>query len=128
MGQLSRLTPEERLLRALMDEPTKPVTTTDRYNLGEQLEQQVRPLAGIRKRRSLEFVNDKSICMTCSNAAIYRRGSKNTHSIRCSRLGDVPNDIEECNSYQSITELSLDQMVQIATLLDQRDLLKGGYL
>ena len=100
----------------------------ERYQLGEHLEEKARPLAGIRKRRSLEFVNDKSICMTCSNATIFRRGSKNTHLIRCSRLGDVPNDIEECNAYQSITALSLDQMAQIATLLDERDLLKGGYL
>lgn len=111
-----------------MDVPDKPSSYGQRYDMAERLERQAGQLHGVKKKRSLEFIDDKSICHTCSRASIYRRGSKNASVIQCGEFGAVPNDIEECNRHSAVTELSLDQMAQIAVLLDQRDLLRGGYL
>ncbi len=103
-------------------------TTENRHILAEQLERAAGNLSGKQQRRALQFVDDKTICGTCKSAHLMRRSSQNTLTIYCCYLGGyVPHDLTECSKYRSITDLSLDQMTDIAVLLDQRDLLKDSY-
>lgn len=92
------------------------VEETDHDKLVGRLEKAANKLQG-QNRES--FVDSKSLCTTCRWAFIVRQSSKNNRHIRCSSgyPGWVPDDISECNSYTNITELSLGQMAEIATLI-----------
>lgn len=73
----------------------------------------------LQSRMKGHFVDDKSICTTCDWATITRQASKNRRVIRCSCIsGIMPDDIVECTDYKAKTELSLNQMTGIATLID----------
>jgi hypothetical protein len=111
----------------------EPQPTQSRYSLASALERQAGNLAGKVRKKALQFIDDKNICSTCRYAHIMRRGSQNSVIIFCDNVsgydnGRVPSDLTECNKYRNITELSLEQMADIATLLDQRDLMKDSYL
>lgn len=111
----------ERAVRVLMGE----VPVEGRWELAERLERQAAQLTGVRKDG---WVDDRSVCSSCRHAHITRRGSANHRVIVCRQLGrPVPHDLSECNSYQNVTELTLQQMSDIAVLIDPRDLLKEGY-
>ena len=108
-----------------MSEDDLPIEV-NRYDLSERLEVEAKKLQG---KKSAHFIDDKSLCSTCKGAQIIRQASKNTRTIYCSDLGRfVPLDISECNSYQSATTLSLNQMTAIAYMIDNRAERKGGYL
>lgn len=96
-----------------------------RYELADRLEAQVRKL---QSRMRGHFTDTLSICTSCKYAHIMRQASKNARVIQCSMAGrQVPEDITECNSYQSVTELSLTQMAEIAVLITPSST-DGGYL
>jgi hypothetical protein len=75
------------------------------------------------------WTDGKGICGSCQWATIIRRASRNTRTIRCGELGkQVPEDITECTAYQNFTQLSLQQMGQIAIVIDPRPDKYKGYL
>ena len=64
------------------------------------------------------WVDTKSKCTSCRWAQIMRRGSQNRRTIYCNNIGKfIPEDIQECNEYGRFTDLSLNQMGQMATLI-----------
>ena len=96
----------------------------DRYELASRLETQNTKL---QSRMRGHFVDDVSLCGSCSRSHITRQTSSNLRQIRCLHIDKVmPHDIAECNSYRTINELSLSQMAEIAVLVESREY-KGGY-
>jgi hypothetical protein len=92
--------------------PDKPKLS---HNQVEMLEKQSYKLVG---RKLENWTDGKGICGTCSWATIIRQASRNTRVIRCGQLNQtMPEDVAECNSYSSMTELSLSQMASMATLI-----------
>lgn len=93
--------------------------------LVKSLEKAASKLEGVRRE---QFVDERSLCGSCQYAQIMRRASKNHRVIHCGVYGkDVPEDIVECSDYKTFMGLSLQQMAQMATLIDPRDYLKEGY-
>ena len=85
------------------------------YRQIESLEEHGKKFAGIRQQ---SWVDDRSICVSCKYSQIVRRRGKNTRAIYCNDIGKwVPGDIEECSSHQGFTQLSVNQMSAIATLI-----------
>ena len=81
-------------------------------------------------RLKSDLTNPKGVglCFTCENAHVSKRVERNTYMIICRSLegnATMPNDIGECNRYAKITDLSLYQMSQMATLIDVRE--AGGH-
>lgn len=103
------------------------VEEADHDKLVGRLEKAANKLQG-QNRES--FVDSKSLCTTCRWAFIVRQQSKNNRYIHCSSgyPGNwVPDDISECNSYSNVTELSLGQMAEIATLINITEKRVGFY-
>ena len=85
------------------------------YEQRESLEEQGKKFSGIRQS---SWVDDKSICTTCKYSHIVRRTGKNIQSVYCTDVSQwVPGDIAECSSHKGFTELSINQMSGIATLI-----------
>ncbi len=98
-----------------MDERPVDIKPALHYEQVEILEKEGKKYTGNHQER---WVDNKSICTSCQNAHIMRRGSQNRRSIYCNGLAKfVPEDINECNEYRKFTELSLSQMANIATLV-----------
>jgi len=103
-----------------------PPTADDRYRLGERLEAETKRLTGIAREH---FVDQKSLCTSCKHATITRQHSRNARRIYCNDFDKVmPEDIAECTAYAAFGSLSLSQMADIATLLDDRPDRYRGYL
>lgn len=101
-------------------------TSRDRYKLGERLEAENKRVEGVIRE---SFVDQRSLCTSCKHASIKRQSSKNTRVIYCSEIGKVmPEDISECTDYAAFGSLSLSQMADIATLIDDRPDRYKGYL
>ncbi|MGL5934184.1 MAG: hypothetical protein ACRCZI_01025 [Cetobacterium sp.] len=99
---------------------------TARENLVDRLE---RSTAKLQARMRGHFADDRSICTSCRWATITRQASKNKRVIKCMQLGKiVPGDIIECSDYKTINELGLEQMAEMAVLIDVRGKVEGGYL
>lgn len=106
-------------------EANKP-QSVDRYELGERLEVETKRLQGVMRGH---FVDQRSLCTTCKYASIKRQASRNVRVIRCSVIGQImPEDIAECTDYAAFGSLSLSQMANIATLIDDRPDRYKGYL
>lgn len=106
-----------------MDEPIRPI---DEDKLLGQLEKAAKKLEGQRRDH---FTDTQSICGHCRWAHITRRQNKNNRVIFCTTLSQImPDDIQECSEYTSLTQLSLQQMAGLAWIIDPRDHTKGGYL
>jgi aerobic-type carbon monoxide dehydrogenase small subunit (CoxS/CutS family) len=109
-----------------MSMPDQPAVASERWKLGEQLEQESKRLAGVKQDH---WIDQASLCGSCKFSKILRQTSKNNRVIRCDHFGGwMPDDITECNAYQKIGSLSLAQMVEIATLIDDRPDRYKGYL
>ena len=109
-----------------METPTAVNEESDRDRLTTRLEKQASRLEGQRRE---SFVDNKSLCTSCKCATITRIASKNNHRIKCGDMNeDVPDNITECSAYQSILTLSLSQMVEMATLIDNRSERPSGYM
>lgn len=125
--------PEQRLyaeLKAIMDDkPVNPQSTPpadDRYQLGERLEAENKRLTGVIRDH---FVDQRSLCSSCKHATILRQHSRNARVIHCQNFDKrVPEDIAECTAYLAFGSLSLSQMADIATLIDDRPDRYRGYL
>jgi hypothetical protein len=111
-----------------MSDPStpEPAAISNRYELSERLRAETKLLEGVRQDH---FVDQRSLCGTCKYAAIVRQASRNTRVMFCGHFGKVmPEDISECSVYQAINSLSLNQMVEIATIIDDRPDRYRGYL
>lgn len=124
-------TPEQLLLEAVfpmensVPESTAP-TSRDRERLGERLEAENKRMAGVNREH---FVDQKSLCTSCKWASITRQASKNARVIHCNQYSrNMPEDILECTDYAAFGSLSLSQMADIATLIDDRPDRYRGYL
>ena len=85
------------------------------YTQIEALEAQGKKYTGNQQEH---WVDNKSKCTTCRWAHIVRRSSRNTRTIYCNSISKfMPEDIADCNEYQKFTDLSLNQMGQMATLI-----------
>jgi len=105
--------------------PTRPGRRLG-YDATERLRTASQVLEGV---RSVNWVDSKGICTTCSHAVIQRRLHKNERVIVCQELRRrVPEDLAECSLHHTVTRLDLDQMSQIATLIDPRPDRYKGYL
>ncbi len=105
--------------------PARRPLPSERYLLADYLEAASEKLQA---RKSLHFVDDKTVCNTCKNAQIMREGNKNGRVIHCRNLGEyVPTNLLECNTYSSVNELSLMQMSEIAYLIENKDKRVGFY-
>jgi hypothetical protein len=66
----------------------------------------------------------KGICRTCSRALIMTRGDVEHREtiVRCGALDNqpVPHDIVECTGYWRRGQMALDDMQEIALLVDKR--------
>lgn len=124
-GQLLRLLHELAMDNNNQPEAKAP-STVDRYQLGERLEAETKKLTGVVRQH---FVDQRSLCSSCKHSTIRRQHSKNTRHIYCNSLGEVvPEDISECTIYAAVGSLSLSQMADIATLIDDRPDRYRGYL
>lgn len=104
----------------------KPPSLVDRYQLGERLEAESKKLQGVAREH---FVDQRSLCSSCKHSTITRQHSRNARRIYCNDFGKVmPEDISECTAYQAFGSLSLSQMADIATLIDDRPDRYRGYL
>lgn len=98
----------------------------DRYRLGERLEAENKRLSGVQREH---FVDQRSLCTSCKNASIRRRESRNARIIHCNHFDrPMPEDITECTAYAKFGSLSLQQMADIATIIDDRPDKYRGYL
>jgi len=105
---------------------SQPPSADDRYRLGERLEAENKRLTGVAREH---FVDQKSLCSSCKWASIRRQYSRNARIIFCSNFTQLmPEDIKECTAYQAFGSLSLGQMADIATLIDDRKDRNQGYL
>lgn len=113
----------------MADQPTTPPTEPaplSRYELGEHLEAQAKKLQGVSRRH---FVDQHSLCSSCKFSTITRQASQNTRRIHCGIFETrMPEDLAECTAYAAFGSLSLTQMVDIATLIDDRPDRYRGYL
>ena len=106
-------------------ESTAP-TQRDRNRLGERLEAENKRMEGVIREH---FVDQRSLCTSCKWASISRQASKNARVIHCNQYGrNMPEDITECTDYSAFGSLSLSQMADIATLIDDRPDRYKGYL
>ena len=90
-----------------------------RYRLGNQLDRQT---VKLQSRLRGHFVDDATICTSCKHATIFRQKSQNNRQVYCGMLSRyMPTDIDECNEYRTVNDLSLSQMADIAVLIDMND-------
>lgn len=76
-----------------------------------------------------QWVDTKSLCTTCSFSHITRRHSQNKRTVYCTSICKfIPEDISECNAYHNFTELTLQQMGNMAIVIDPRPDRYKGYL
>ena len=102
-----------------------PPEDLDRTQLAHTLERVAQKLEA---KQSTHWTDNKSLCTSCRWATVTRRHSQNERRIRCVELQMwVPTDIVECNSYGSLTELSLSQMSEMAILIETRTKAVGFY-
>lgn len=102
------------------------IDTSKRDKLSRRLEKEAEKLSGVRTEH---FIDSQSLCSSCQHACIIRRRSLNHRLIHCSWFGKpVSEDIVECSVYQSYTELSLPQMVDIATLIGGVKERRAGFI
>lgn len=107
-------------------EANKPEVGASRERLADQLEAQTKRLRGIMRGH---FVDQRSLCGSCKWASITRQASRNTRVIYCNQYSrNMPEDIAECTDYAAFGSLSLSQMADIATLIDDRPDRYKGYL
>lgn len=86
------------------------------YTQFEVLESQGKHYTGNNRE---QWVDSKSLCTTCKWAHIVRRSSSNTRSIFCGSLTRwVPEDIGECSEFHTFTQMTLQQMGAIATVIE----------
>ena len=105
---------------------SQPPTADDRYRLGERLEVESKRLTGVAREH---FIDQKSLCSSCKWASIRRQHSRNARLIFCVNFSQImPEDIKECTAYTAFGSLSLGQMAEIATLIDDRKDRNQGYL
>lgn len=120
----------QQWMRRMGEQPNSPEsnapTRVDRYQLGERLEAESKKMTGVVREH---FVDQRSLCTSCKHSAITRQHSKNARRIYCNDFGKVmPEDIAECTAYAAFGSLSLSQMADIATLIDDRPDRYRGYL
>lgn len=98
----------------------------DRYRLADRLETETKRLQGVMRGH---FTDQRSLCGSCKYASIKRQASRNARTIYCNDIGTfMPDDIAECTDYAAFGSLSLSQMADIATLIDDRPDRYKGYL
>ena len=65
------------------------------------------------------FTDSVSLCSSCKWSSSRRREHQNTRQMNCSIFnGPCPEDIKECSEYGGINSLTLNQMAEIATIID----------
>jgi hypothetical protein len=120
--------PLEQVLAEMNDnvpESTAP-TIRDRERLGDRLEAENKRMVGVQREH---FVDQRSLCTSCKYASIMRQSSKNARNIYCNQYSKLmPEDVAECTDYAAFGSLSLSQMADIATLIDDRPDRYRGYL
>ncbi len=88
----------------------------NRYELADNLE---RDATKLQSRLRGHFVDDHSLCVSCRWGHVYRQSSKNRRNVYCTTLSKyMPDDVSECSEYQTINQLTLHQMAEIATLIE----------
>lgn len=98
----------------------------NRYEMGERLEAENKRITGVRRAH---FVDQKSLCSSCKYASMRRQESRNARIVHCSVFGkQMPEDVIECTDYAAFGTLSLTQMAEIATIIDDRSDQYRGYL
>ncbi len=113
-----------------MSTPERPESSgppsVNRYELGERLEAETKRITGVMRGH---FSDQESLCSSCKYVQITRQHSQNTRRIYCGQLSRyMPEDIAECTDYAAFGSLSLSQMADIATLIDDRPDRYKGYL
>ena len=109
-----------------MSVPPVPPSGPSRYELGERLAGEAQKLEGVRRD---SWVDQPSLCNSCKHAMILRQASKNSRLVRCEVWSQImPEDISECTSHAKVGSLSLHQMAEIATIIDDRPDRYRGYL
>mgnify|MGYP001565451959 CR=1 FL=1 len=77
---------------------------------------QLQHLTGVRHDT---FTDTTSLCSTCKWSQSRRRASHNARRMECSIFsGPCPEDISECSEYATINSLTLNQMADIAIIID----------
>ena len=108
------------------DQPRPEAVTagSNRYKLTEQLEATVKRLTGVVRE---SFVDQTSLCSSCTYASILRRSSQNFRTINCGIYSrQMPEDIAECSAYLKMGGLSLSTMVEMAYLINDREERNNG--
>lgn len=79
-------------------------------------------------QRRETFTDDISLCASCKWSQSRRRRNSNTRRMECTVFsGPCPEDIQECTEYNTITSLSLNQMAEIAIIIDNGPAKRVGF-
>ena len=130
---MPQLTPEEKLLRAIMHEPEMPDSGQGGlpYREAERLEKEAEKFKiNLARGGSEQGTKFPGICFHCKNHFAYRTTTMNDPRIFCHaspKAMEMPLNVVECSDYQKVASLSLGQMTQIAWTVEYRDYLKDGY-
>jgi hypothetical protein len=96
----------------------EPIDDVERNKVAHQIEKTAR-FQHLTGQRRESFVDGLSLCNTCKWAQSRRRASHNNKRMECQMFsGPCPEDISECTEYTTINSLSLNQMAEIAILID----------
>ncbi len=111
----------------MYDEYSDPPEDSAREKIARQISTTARQqhLSGQRRE---SFVDDVSLCTSCKWSQSRRRHGSNTRRIECSIFsGPCPEDIQECTEYAVITSLTLNQMAEIAIIIDNGPIKRVGF-
>lgn len=111
----------------LDDDYTAPPEDAARERIARQISTTAKQqhLSGQRRET---FTDDLSLCTSCKWSQSRRRKGSNTRHIECSVFsGPCPEDIQECTEYSVITSLSLNQMAEIAIIIDNSATKRVGF-
>jgi len=96
-----------------------------KYDLIERLERDTEKIGGIRGT----FTDAKTKCSSCTHSMIIRRCSTNRRIIICQMLErEMPEDILDCSKFDEIGKLTIAQLVNLATPVNDRQDREEGYL
>lgn len=69
----------------------------------------------------------RGLCGGCKHSTVMRRGSKSELTIRCNMMGEyIPDDINECSSFEEHRRMSIYDMQELAITIDKRIAVNDG--
>ena len=102
----------------MYDDNEEPPDDKQKAALAKQIEKTAKQQHLTGQRREA-FTDSISLCSSCKWSSSRKRKHQNIRRMDCSVfVGPCPEDIEECSEYTEITRLSLNQMAEIAILLN----------